>query len=180
MELTPQAIETIAGWQSAYPGFDRDDDLARKVRFRSILDYIGASGDLDCHVLQSGGLSNYAVLFVFFKKDVPSFCLSSSVEGLLVYLSLCAPLAVIGHSRRCVDPDLTSYDPLALEDLLAPDDFRETIEIRTLAAIQSVGYRVLLAEEVSQPLPPGVEPYGYCYAEVPENSVFTALFADTD
>jgi len=180
MDLTPEAIAAIAGWQSVYPGFDRNDPLACKAHIQSVLDYVTSSGDLECHVLQDGGLSNYAVLFVFIKKGMPAPTSYRHVDGLLVYLSLCAPLAIVGYTRKCPDPDMTSYNSLTIRDLIAPEAFKEGMEIRTLAALHVGGYRVLSTEEVNQPLPPGVEPYGYCYADVPGDCVFTAIFADTD
>ncbi len=178
MDLTPEAIDAIAGWQSAYPGFDRNDDLC-KTRIQRLLDYFESSADLDCHILKDGGLSNYAVLFIFSRNDVP-LIVYRHVEGLLVYMSLCAPLAVVGHTHKCPDPDMTNYVPLTIEDLIAPDAFDDPVERKTLAVIQSGGYRVLSAEEVSRPLPPGVEPYGYCDADVPAGCLFTAIFSDTD
>jgi hypothetical protein len=103
MDLTPEAIDAIAGWQSAYPGFDRNDDLS-KTPIQRLLDYFTSSADLDCHILKGGGLSNYAGLFIFSRKDMPVF-VYQHVEGLLVYLSLCAPLAVAGYRFRAIGGD---------------------------------------------------------------------------
>jgi hypothetical protein len=99
---------------------------------------------------------------------------------LLVYLSLCAPVAVAGRARKCADPDMTCHQPLAINGLMAPGSFRKPMEIRTLAALGLASYQVLSVEEVSRPLPPGVEPYGYCYVDVPGDCLFTALFSETD
>jgi hypothetical protein len=180
MELTTEAIRAIANWQSAYPGFDRDDDVACEAHIRAICESITSSGELDCHVLATGGLSNYAVVFVFDKKDVEASFAYPMVNGLLVYLSLCAPVAVAGHARKCADPDMTCRQPLAINGLMGPGSFRTPMETRTLAALGLAGYQVLSAEEVSRPLPPGVERYGYCSADVPSDCLFTALFSDTD
>jgi hypothetical protein len=180
MDLTPEAIVAIAEWQPAYPGFDRNDDSVCRDHIQPILDHFASSGDIGCHVLKDGGNSNYSVLFVFFVKDVPSFAFSRKVEGLLVYLNLCAPLAVVGRSRRCVDPDLISYTPLEIEGLIPPGAFSALLETITLAAIQSGGYRVLSTEEVNQPLPPRVTPWEHSFAAGPCDRVFHALFADSD
>lgn len=115
MDLTPEAIDAIAGWQSAYPGFDRNDDLS-KTPIQRLLDYFTSSADLDCHILKGGGLSNYAGLFIFSRKDMPVF-VYQHVEGLLVYLSLCirwlSPVTAFVRSAVTVHSVRQAVDPVA-------------------------------------------------------------------
>ena len=179
MHLTPEDIATIAGWQSTQDGFSRDDPKTG-VRVRSIADRLRSPGHLSCDILWDDGLKNYFVLFAYIVADVPSFSFAHSVEGLLIYLSACAPVGVVGRSSRCVDPGLRSHDPLEIADLIDPDNPTGDLEKATIDAIRSEGYEVLSAEAVSKPLPPGVTPLDYCDGRSPWDRVFHALFSDTD
>src|SRR5437764_6172426 len=114
MNVTREEIAAIAAWQSIQAGFGRDD-AQTSIRIHEIIDRLNSSSDHGCEMLEDDGLSNYFVLFAFALADVPSFALTRSVEGLLIYLSACAPVSVVGRSKKCVGPGFSAHDPLEIE-----------------------------------------------------------------
>ncbi len=179
MQLTNDEIEAIANWQPIMAGFGRDD-AQTGVRVQAIVSRINLSSDFGCEMLADDGLSNYFALFAFASADVPSFSLSRQVEGLLVYLSACGPVGVVGRSRKYIEPGLSSFEPLQIEALLPPDEPNGQLEELSFATIRLGGYELLSVEAVSKPLPPGVKPYEYCDSPEPWDRVFHALFGNTD
>jgi hypothetical protein len=113
MKLATEEIRKIAQWEAVGAGYGRENPETR-IRVWSLADHLRSSVDFGCDVLEEDGLSNYFVLFTYVVADVPSFSFAHSVNGLLIYLSACAPVAVAGRSSRCVDPGLSSYTPLAI------------------------------------------------------------------
>jgi hypothetical protein len=179
MHITPDALAKIAHWQPAQEGFGRDD-AQTPARIQAIANHLRESpSGFGCDILEEDGLSNYFVLFAYVVADVPSFALERYVEGLLIYLSACAAVGVVGRSQHCVAPGLSAYSPLEIDDLLAPEHPAGRFEEITFAAIRSGGYELLSAEEVGQPLPSGVAPDEYCLGAKPWDRVFHALFANT-
>lgn len=180
MPLTNDEIRTIAQWDPIRAGFGRDDPQT-EIRIKAIVDRINSSGDLGCEILEYDGLSNYFVLFAFAVADVSSNTPTRQVEGLLIYLSACGPVGVVGRSGKCVGPGCFWHDPLHLETLLSPDEANGRLEQTTIEEIRSCGYELLSVEEVSKPLPPAVEPYHeFCLGPEPWDRVFHALFGNTD
>lgn len=179
MHVTHQEIAKIAEWDPTQACFGRSETKTR-LRIQTIAEGISSSADLGCDILKEDGLSNYFVLFAYMLADVPPFPLARKIEGLLIYLSACAPLGVLGWSRRCVAPGISSYDSLELETLLDPQNANGHLEEKTIEAIRAAGYELMSAREAGQPLPPGVRPYEYCLARKPWDRVFHAVFADTD
>jgi hypothetical protein len=179
MILSPDAIAAIARWDSAHPGFGRDDPQTR-TRIEAIADRVRESGEVGCDVLDDDGLSNYFVLFTYAVADVPSFPLAHKVEGLLIYLSACAPVGVAGHSCKCVGESLRSFDPLGTGDLIDNQQLHGGIEKVAFDAIRAEGYELLSMKAVNEPIPPGIEPFEYCRVPHPWDRVFHGLFANTD
>src|SRR5262245_62096902 len=103
MHLTRDEVIEIAAWGSTREGFGRDEPLTR-TRIQAIADRINSLGDLGCERLTDDGISNYFVLFAYVVAEVPSFALAHRVDGLLIYLSACAPVGVLGRSQKCVGP----------------------------------------------------------------------------
>src|SRR5262249_55973502 len=97
MHLTNDEIRAIAEWQPIKAGFGRDNPQTA-IRIRVIVDRINSSGDIGCEILEEDGLSNYFELFAFVVAAVSSECLSRRVDGLLIYLSACGPVGVVGRS----------------------------------------------------------------------------------
>jgi hypothetical protein len=179
MPLTDDEIVAIAKWQPIREGFGRDDSRTG-MRIQGILDQINASGEFRCKLIADDGLSNYFALFAYHVADQRAFSRAGQVDGLLVYLSACAPVGVVGCSQRISTRALTSHYPFEIDALISPDQFRSPREQNVLNAIRSGGYEVLSRDEVSKPLPPGVKPDEYCYSSEPWDRVFHALFATTD
>lgn len=179
MPLTDAEVAEIADWQSTHPGFGRDN-AQTAVRVQEIADRLKSSGSLGCEIVKDDGLSNYFVLFAYIGAEAPSYPLERKVDGLLIYLSACAPVGVVGRSRKCVGPGLSSHDPLRIDTLLAPNRPSDHLEEEVFQAIRSSGYELLTPEEVSKPLPQGVKPFDYCHSPEPWDRVFHALFGDTD
>lgn len=179
MSMTAEEIAKIAEWEPVHELLGRGQPLLL-THIQPIIDRITASRDLGCKILSDDGLSNYFTLFIFLIADVPAFCLEYKVNGVLLYLSSCAPVGVFGRRSRCVAPRLTSYDALDIEDLIDPINPKGELEKRTVDAVRSGGYELLSAEEVGRPLPSGVKPFEYCLCHEPWDKVFHALFANTD
>ncbi len=179
MLLTDAEIGTIAKWQPIREGFGRGD-ARTEARVRSIVEAVNGTDDFRCMLIADDGLSNYFTLFAYHVAEQRAFSRAGQVDGLLVYLSACAPVGVVGCSQRISTRALTSHYPLEIDALISPDQFRSPLEQNVLNAIRSGGYEVLSRDEVSKPLPPGVKPDEYCYSSEPWDRVFHALFANTD
>ena len=119
MTLTHNQIAAIAKWEPIQPGFGREDNRTG-IRVQEIVDRINSSRVFGCELLENDGLSNYFALFAHPVSGVPSFALERSVEGLLIYLSACAPVGVIGRASCIVGAQFRAYDPLALDMLIDP------------------------------------------------------------
>lgn len=177
--LTDHEIGLIAGWDSIQEGFGRDDERTAD-RVRAISNRICSSGDCGCGLREDDGLSNYFVLFSYRIADVPDFAPSRRVDGLLIYLSACGPIGVAGRSREFVGPGLFSHQHLDIPTLTSPETPSDRLEEVAYAAIRAEGYELLSSDEVSGSLPPGVQPFEYCYCAEPWDRVFHALFANFD
>jgi hypothetical protein len=179
MTLTSEEIAMIAAWQPILTGFGREDSRTA-ARIRVIADQLKAVGDIDCEILQDDGTSNYFTLFAYVVEDVPTFPLAKAVQGLLIYLSACASVCVVGRSQKCAAAGISSHEPLDIDMLLAPDRPECHLEQMAFGAVRSSGYEIMTTGDVSQPLPLGVEPFEYCLSPKPWDRVFHALFANTD
>jgi hypothetical protein len=179
MHLTNDEIRLIAEWEPIQEGFGRDDDRTG-IRIRDIAKRIN-SGDFRCRILEEDGLSNYFVLLAFNIADAGwDEDLQWGADGLLVYLSACAPVGVVGRSHLCRGSNSASHGQLEIEKLISPDQLGDPLGQKVVEALYSGGYQLLSVEEVSRPLPPGVEPYEYCFSSEPWDRVFHALFGNTD
>src|SRR5262245_50589167 len=131
MSLTNDEIVTIAEWEPIRPGFGRDDPetcIRIKGIVNRIVDQINSSGDVGCELLEDDGLSNYYVLFAFARVDLPSRPSYQRIDGVLIYLSVCGPVGVVGRSNKCVGPGFWAHDPLAIETLISPDQAKCRLE----------------------------------------------------
>jgi hypothetical protein len=179
MPLTNDEIATIAEWEPIKAGFGRDEGQTAR-RIRAIVDQINSFSEFGCKMLEDDGLSNYFVVFAFVRAEVRYDALSRNVEGLLVYLSSCGPVGVVGRSRHFVGTDFLSHGVLEMDTLISPDQAERRLEEVVFEAIRSGGYQLLSPAEVKQPLPPGVKPFEYCLSQEPWDRVFHALFGNTD
>ena len=179
MLLTDDEIDAIAKWQPIHEEYGRENSQTA-IRVKLIVERINSYADIGCELLEDDGLSNYFVLFAFTRVDVPSNALSRKVEGLLIYLSACGLIGVIGRSQKSVGPGFSSHDPLQIEALTSLLQPIGRIEGVVIEAIQFCGYKLLSAEEVSRPLPLGVTPFEYCFSSEPWDRVFHTLFGNTD
>jgi hypothetical protein len=179
MPLTNDEIRAIAEWQPMKSGFGRDEHQTA-VRIQGIADRISSFGDLACKILVDDGLSNYFVLFAFVAPAGTSDTRFCGVEGLLIYLSSCGPVGVVGRSRAYPGADYAVHVQLQIETLVSPDQPNGRLEELGFEAIRSAGYEILSVADVAKPLPDGIEPFDYCLCPKPWNRVFHALFGNTD
>ena len=179
MSFSNDELSEIAEWQPIQAGFGRDDPQTEH-RIRAVAARIGASDGFGCEIVERDGLSNYFVLFASRVADVPAYAAARKVDGLLIYLSACAPVGVVGRSRKFVADEPTSHQPLEIEMLLNPNAPSCPLDIVTLGAIRAGGYQLLTAEDVSKPLPAGIKPRDYCLISEPWDRIFHALFSNTD
>jgi hypothetical protein len=179
MPLSDNDIRLISRWQPIRESFGRSD-ARTGARVRGIVDGINAAGDFRCKMLADDGVGNYFTLFAFNSSDARRLSLSKPVDGLLIYLSACAPVGVFGRSQRVEERLVCWHDPLELGSLISPEHLGDPLVEAVVNAIRRGGYEVLSPAEASRPLPAGIEPYEYCYSEEPWDRVFHALFANSD
>jgi hypothetical protein len=177
MNLSDHEIAQIAEWEPIRAGFGRGDGRTA-LRIQGIMDEIKSSGDFGCDLLEDDGLSNYYMLFAFALADVPNPFPARQMKGLLIYLSTCAPVCVVG--RKMLYRGFSVDSHLSIDVLISPDQADGQTEHRCFQALRDGGYEVLSAEEVAKPLPPGVTPYEYFHGPKPWDRVFHALFANSD
>ncbi len=177
MNLSDHEIAQIAEWEPIRPGFGRGD-AQTALRIQGILDEIKSSRDFGCDLLEDDGLSNYYMLFAFAQADVPQPFPARQMKGLLVYLSACAPVCVVGRKMLYRGYSVDSH--LSIDSLISPDEADSQTEHRCFQAVRHGGYEVLSAEEVAKPLPPGVKPCEFFPGPEPWDRVFHALFSNGD
>lgn len=179
MPLSNDQLATIADWQATQAGFGRDAPQTA-IRVRAIAARVAASDGFGCELVEEDGMSNYFVLFTYRVADVPTCAAARKVDGLLIYLSACAPVGVVGRTRKFVCDEPTSAPILEMEMLLEPSAPACPLAEVTLEAIRAGGYQILTAEELSKPLPAGIKPLDYCLSREPWDRVLHALFSNTD
>ena len=188
MLLTTDDLIRIAGWEPAVAGFDRDEATVEKY-IQPILDQIGVPENalgsvfekVAYNIFETGGLSNYFAFFVFCPQDRGrEHAVYRFQAGITVYLSLFAPVGVIGKAERMLGQGVEAPPYLEIEDLIDPCDCASPLAVLTAKAISTAEYRLLSPNEARQPLPPGVQPYEYCMCHEPWDRVFHGLFANTD
>src|SRR5262245_54549252 len=114
LRLTEKDVAVIADWIPINSAFGRGNPKTEQ-RARAIVDRLRAVDDFGCD-WQDDSLANYFTLFVYRHSDV-QFSYGGQenlVEGLLAYLSSCAPVAVVGRSCRHATPRSEGWAPLEI------------------------------------------------------------------
>jgi len=180
MKLGDEEIARIALWESVCPGFDRNNSTIEKY-VQPILNQLRNCKGIEIYGFENGGLSNY---FAFMACETHSSirkAQDSTHCGIVVYLSLMAPVAVIGRSDIQIGDTWRSLPHFKISDAV---DSAASCEDRLLKLVRSVlsksEYRLLSLDEINQPLPNNVTPFEYCMCDELWNRYFHALFANTD
>ena len=120
--------------------------------------------------MEDGGLSNYFSFFVHQKATLSrvAMYLAVPIEGVTVYLSLLAPVGIIGRQKAQIGPRFFGQPTLGPDDVCDPDKAAGPIETGVVAAVSRTPYHLLTRNDINQQLPEDVRPYEYC------------LFSNTD
>jgi hypothetical protein len=181
LRLTHNEVATIAEWKPINPAFGVDNPQTI-MRVKAIVDGLRNVDDFGCK-WQDWQDANYVALFVYRHSDV-QFSYGGQerlVEGLLVYLSACAPIGVVGRSCMSVTPSSEGWAPLEINTLLDPEYPSSALQAATYEVIRSGGYDLLTIKEVSERIPPEIKVNEYSLSpNEPQDRVFHALFACTD
>lgn len=178
MRLTDDEISCIATWEEIQAGFGRDDP-ATSARIEAIVAQLNSSDHCRAKVLQQDGISNYFVICV-----IPSVHTWShlepcrKVDGLLINLSACAPVGVVGPGRFVIEG--VGFERMDIDQVIDPSALNGTTAECVVETLRHHSYELLTKAEVEMLLPAGVVAWEYCYGKAPWNRRFHALFADTD
>lgn len=178
MHLSNSELAKIAVWEPIREGFGRDTRQTKR-RIQEIANQIRVIGETGCEILCDDSDSNFFSLFADTVPEVSTFASACRLadrmpptgEGLLIYLSACGPVGIVGRSMASSEPGYWSCDGLTIDRLLDPEYPHGALEERTFKAIRAGGYELLSANEVARPLPPEITP--------PWDRTFDALFANT-
>ncbi len=178
MHLTDSDIEAIATWT---PIDDSFVEIAEQA-IASILQNIEDSGTYTHNVFETGGLSNYVAFLACRSADLVHAPRETyrQLKPVAVYLSLCAPVGVIGRTAASYGTEFCGINYLDLDDLFDPSAPEGDLERLVVDAIADSRFTLLQPHEVRRPLPAGVTPDEYCFVSEPWDRYFHALFANTD
>jgi hypothetical protein len=179
MKLGDEEIARIAIWESVYPGYDRQD-FTIEHHIRPILNRLQDLVHISLYEFEDGGLSNYFAFFVYVKGDGITIGTDMKNCGVVVYLSLLAPVGVTGLSEMIGGATWKSSPHLEIADVVSPDCSKDELLTLVFSAVQQSEYALLTPDEIRQTLPQNVTPYEYCMCREPWDRYFHALFANTD
>jgi hypothetical protein len=179
MNLGDAEIARIANWESVHPEFDRKNFTIEK-HIRPILNRLQDFDGLSVYEFEDGGLSNYYAFFVYVERDGVEVGTDVKNCGVVVYLSLLAPVGVIGTSQMIGGAKWNSAPHLEIVDVVSSDDSAGELLSLVRSAVLQSEYTILTSDEINRPLPPNVAPEEYCLCREPWDRYFHALFANTD
>ena len=173
--LTFENLARFASWEPVTAGYDRDEATIEK-HIRPVLDRIGASefklgsslSKFAYLVFEEGGLTNYFAFFAYDPKQ-PSVVNEEyqRQSGIIVYLSLLAPIAIFGRAERFFGHRATRLSCIELGNIIDPRQPGSELADHVAEAIAGSDYRLLTPEEATMRLPAGIEPYEYCICREP-------------
>jgi hypothetical protein len=172
--LSHDDLQKLQDWQPIAPKFGRDGDFHDRV-VAPLISKLQALPRSQVLVIASGGLSNYAAVFVHARRGD-----NGKIEGLHVCMSLLGPFAAIGRKTAYISGNAFSHGGLEPEELLVSGDPASEFERSVFSLIEAAGYGVLSPEQARERLPDGITPYEYCLGKEPWDRVFHVLFSDTD
>jgi hypothetical protein len=178
MQLTEEDIVRVAQWEPIAPGFGRDNEQTSR-RIQGIVDQVNASRIVGCELLWDDGMSNFFVLFTYLTADVRDVPFPRC-EGLVVYLSACAPIAAAGRSSKCVGKGFVTHEYLQPETLIDPGRPQGTIEELTIAVLRAAGYELISPDAAVGLLPRPASALGRPKSRSDSECVFNALFLEDD
>lgn len=178
MHLTDDDISSIARWTPIDDSFTAIVDRA----VVSILQRIKKSETYTQGVFETGDLSNYVAFLVCRAEQLvhrPGETYRQ-LSPVAVYLSLCAPVGVIGRTHASYGTSFCGIEYLDLDDLIEPSAPENDVERFVVDLIDASPFTLLPPDDVRRPLPRGVVPDEYCLASEPWDKYFHVLFANTD
>lgn len=187
MTFSDEDLRKFASWDSVALGFDRNvsrhQDRAICEHIQPLILELTRSGKLKAHILEDGGVTNYFAMLVC-AEDIHKEALLSEepreVPGLMVLLSLLAPVGVFGRSTISLGRTYRAWSLLEPHEVADPTKAEGLFEEEVLGATKLSAYVYLSRAEIEKPLPAGVVPYEYCLSNEPWDRVFHVLFSNTD
>ena len=136
MELTAEQLGYIATWTSADDSFDAESAI------RNVLAMIPESGAYTNGAFEDGGLSNYFAFLVCESSELKPnrYETYRQLKPLAVYLSLYAPVGVIGRTTSSYGTTFCGTAHLELDDLFEPKDARTNLERNVISTITCLLY----------------------------------------
>jgi hypothetical protein len=169
-------LSRFANWQSVAPYFGRQENGQNDPVNRIIKPMITriTAANFSVKVFHTGGMGNY---YSFFVSD--KFPQQGTVKDYLVYLSILAPVGVMGKSKVTFFDRGLSINDMKLSDVLNYDEVTDEPGQKLLQILMATEYDLLTKQDVSQPLPKGLKRKGFCFDE-PCDKFFHVLFDWTD
>jgi len=187
MNFSDDDLRKFASWESVALDFDRNvpvhQDRAMREHIQPLILQITQSGMFEAHILEDGGLTNYFAMLVCAADIHKEYLLSEvprEVSGLMVLLSLLAPVGVFGRSAISLSRTSAAWTLLEPHDVADPAKAKGLFEEAVLSATKVSAYVYLSRAEIEKPLPAGIVPYEYCLSNEPWDRVFHVLFSNTD
>jgi hypothetical protein len=183
MEFSNEQLEKFSQWQPVEPGYDRDIATEKcpiiNGYIKPLMNDLSSTQDVFCETLEDGGMSNYYSFFLYrSKRKIGVF------PGLMIYLSLLAPVGVFGQSiisgsfrSKNLSCMFSGLEPEEVCDVKKVSGELETLFIKLIA---TTPYRLLTPEEVLRPLPQDITPPECYNCSQPWDKVFHVIFSQTD
>jgi hypothetical protein len=99
MKLGDEEISRIATWDSVHIGFDREYSTIQRF-IEPILERIKSTDGISITEFEDGGLSNYFSVFIYDQTRLRASKEYEAYDGIVLYLSLLAPVAVMGIGEK--------------------------------------------------------------------------------
>jgi hypothetical protein len=170
-------LSRFASWQSVVAYFGRSENGQNSPVNRIIEPIITkiARANLFVKVFHTEGEGNFYSFFV-----CNNFPQAGTVLGYMVYLSVLAPIGVIGKSKvTFYDQGMIGTDDLNLSNVLNSDEIADELGRKVLQIVTATEYELLTRQDVSKTLSNGLKRQGYCFIE-PCDKFFHVLFDWTD
>ena len=193
-QLSSSQLKAASDWDPVEPGYGRGvrrpfaegvDPIVKGLRQRH---WLGVTP------MESGGLENYAHVFlfdssIFPKNEEDERWRTTRHEGVSIYLSLLGPYAAIGMSGHHMSYDKRpeakgigggSVAMIFLRDVMSEPPADDTVAQAAFNEVRKTPYRILTQQELGALLPDGMTPMDFQSSEGPPYTVFDLLFNRTD
>jgi hypothetical protein len=148
-------LQLFARWESVVPYFsmkEKGENDAYVRIIKPMLSRLKKNPSIEICEISSYPI-NYYGFFAY-----PKGKQANKIRGLTAYLSLLAPLAVIGRKdgRKSDTGEIYGSFLLTIEDIISPNDAQNEFEKIIIQEVSSSDYDFLLRTDVDKPLPKNI------------------------